>query len=58
MKIVCVTLGTRGDVQPMIALATGLIKNNHEVIICAQPENEELARPYNIPFIALPKPVI
>ena len=52
MKIVCVILGTRGDVQPMISLATGLVNNNHEVIICAPPENEELVRRYNIPFIA------
>jgi len=42
MKIACVVLGTRGDVQPMVALATGLIKNGHEVIVCAPPENEEL----------------
>ena len=52
MKIACVILGTRGDVQPMVALATGLIKNGHEVIICAPPENEELIRRYNCQFVA------
>jgi vancomycin aglycone glucosyltransferase len=52
MKIACVILGTRGDVQPMVALGTGLIKNGHEVIICAPPENEELARQNNCKFIA------
>lgn len=51
MKIACVILGTRGDVQPMVALATGLIKKGHEVIICAPSENEELARNYNCQFI-------
>jgi vancomycin aglycone glucosyltransferase len=51
MKIACVILGTRGDVQPMVALATGLMKNGHEVIICAPPENEELVRQNNCPFI-------
>jgi vancomycin aglycone glucosyltransferase len=50
MKIACVVLGTRGDVQPMIALATGLIKKGHEVIICAPPEHEEMARRYNCRF--------
>lgn len=50
MKIACVILGTRGDVQPMIALATGLMKKGHEVIICAPPENEELAKKYNCRF--------
>jgi vancomycin aglycone glucosyltransferase len=52
MKIACVILGTRGDVQPMIALATGLTKNGHEVIICAPSENEQLARSYNCAFVA------
>lgn len=52
MKIACVILGTRGDVQPMVALGTGLIKNGHEVIICAPPENEELARQNNCQFVA------
>jgi vancomycin aglycone glucosyltransferase len=52
MKIALVILGTRGDVQPMIALATGLMKNGHEVIICAPSENEQLARKYNCRFVA------
>ncbi|KPK87714.1 MAG: hypothetical protein AMS27_01510 [Bacteroides sp. SM23_62_1] len=52
MKIACVILGTRGDVQPMVALATGLMKNGHEVIICAPPENKELASQNNCPFVA------
>jgi vancomycin aglycone glucosyltransferase len=52
MKIACVILGTRGDVQPMVALAKGLMKNGHEVIICAPPENEELVRLHNCSFIA------
>jgi vancomycin aglycone glucosyltransferase len=52
MKIACVILGTRGDVQPMIALATGLIKHGHEVIICAPPENEELAARYDCQFVS------
>jgi len=52
MKIACVILGTRGDVQPMVALATGLMKKGHEVIICAPSENEQLARTYNCPFVA------
>jgi vancomycin aglycone glucosyltransferase len=51
MKIACVILGTRGDVQPMVALATGLMKKGHEVIICAPSENEQLARDYNCQFV-------
>lgn len=51
MKIACVILGTRGDVQPMIALSTGLIRKGHDVIIYAPPENEELAGRYSCPFV-------
>jgi vancomycin aglycone glucosyltransferase len=50
MKIACVILGTRGDVQPMIALATGLIKKGHEVLIVAPPENETLIKQYDCQF--------
>jgi vancomycin aglycone glucosyltransferase len=51
MKIACVILGTKGDVQPMIALATGLMDKGHEVIICAPSENEKLAKIHNCRFI-------
>ena len=47
MKISIVVNGTRGDVQPMIALALGLMKNGHEVICCVPPENEKLVKQYN-----------
>jgi vancomycin aglycone glucosyltransferase len=43
MKIALVILGTRGDVQPMVALATGLMNRGHDVTIFAPPENEGLA---------------
>ncbi len=52
MKISIVINGTRGDVQPMLALATELINNGHELILCAPPENEELIRSYDCPFVA------
>src|SRR5512133_2587043 len=42
MKIAIVILGTRGDVQPTLALAKGLIDKGHDVTICAPTENEEL----------------
>ena len=52
MKIAIVINGTRGDVQPIVALATGLLKNGHEIILCAPPENAELAKQHNCPFVA------
>lgn len=34
MKIIFLTLGSRGDVQPYVALAKELIKNGHEALVC------------------------
>ena len=51
MKIACVILGTRGDVQPMIALASGLMVHGHDVMVCAPPEHAELAGRHHCPFV-------
>jgi UDP:flavonoid glycosyltransferase YjiC (YdhE family) len=51
MKISIVVYDTRGGVQPMLALADGLIKRGHEVLFCANPENEKLVTNYNCPFL-------
>jgi UDP:flavonoid glycosyltransferase YjiC (YdhE family) len=48
MRIFILTLGSRGDVQPYVALGQGLIKEGHQVIICtssslaAQEKSDEL----------------
>ncbi len=52
MKVAIVINGTRGDVQPMLALAKGLIENGHEIICCAPPENADLVKRYNCQFLA------
>jgi vancomycin aglycone glucosyltransferase len=52
MKISIVVYDTRGGVQPMLALADGLIKRGHEVLFCANPENEKLVTSYNCPFVS------
>ena len=51
MKIASIILGTRGDVQPMVALATGLISRGHKVVILAPPEHEELVTSHSIDFL-------
>lgn len=51
MKIACVILGTRGDVQPMIALAVGLNALEHEATVYAPVENQELALKHDCPFV-------
>ena len=40
MKIAVVSCGTRGDVQPMVALTIGLRAAGHQALLCASPENE------------------
>ena len=52
MKISIIVNGTRGDVQPMLALANGLIEKSHEIIFCAPPENKAFIERYNCRFIA------
>jgi len=51
MKVAIIVNGTRGDVQPMLALATGLIKRGYEIVFCATPENKELIERYHCAFI-------
>lgn len=48
MKISIIAIGTRGDVQPAIALGIGLMKNGHEVIIFASNNFDKLIRSYNL----------
>jgi UDP:flavonoid glycosyltransferase YjiC (YdhE family) len=40
MKIVIATCGTRGDIQPLIALARALNRRGHQALIAAPPEHE------------------
>ena len=53
MKVGIVTLGSRGDVQPYVALARGLMAAGHEVTIGAEPPYEDLVTRHSIPYVAL-----
>jgi UDP:flavonoid glycosyltransferase YjiC (YdhE family) len=44
MRVLLATVGSRGDVQPMAALARGLIARGHEVALAAPPGNEGWAK--------------
>lgn len=54
MRIAIQTLGTRGDVQPYIALAKGLVRRGHDVQIAAPVQFDSLVGAHAIPFIGLP----
>jgi UDP:flavonoid glycosyltransferase YjiC (YdhE family) len=41
MKIVLATFGSRGDVQPMLALSLALRSAGHDVLLAAPPEKAE-----------------
>lgn len=53
MRIVIVTIGTRGDVQPYVALAQGLIRAGHAVAICTHPTFREFVATHGVEFAPL-----
>jgi sterol 3beta-glucosyltransferase len=50
MKIIIPTIGTRGDVQPYIAVALGLAKAGHIVTLATHPCMRGLVESYGIPL--------
>jgi sterol 3beta-glucosyltransferase len=53
MKIVLVTFGSRGDVQPMLALALAIQREGHDVLLAGPPERAEWAGEYGCPYQSL-----
>lgn len=54
MRIAIQTLGTRGDVQPYVALSRALMVRGHDVQISAPVQFESFVSEHGIPFIGLP----
>lgn len=50
MKIMIPTIGSRGDVQPFIALAQGLIQNGHHVMVASHPLMKPLVETHSVAF--------
>ena len=53
MRIVLATSGSRGDVQPMIALSLGLINAGHDVRLVGPPEKKQWAEGLGCPYTGL-----
>jgi sterol 3beta-glucosyltransferase len=53
MKIAITTLGSRGDLQPYIALGLGLKKVGYDVLIISAKNEEDFVRNYGLNFYAL-----
>ncbi|MEW5869338.1 MAG: glycosyltransferase [Chloroflexota bacterium] len=50
MKITIPTIGTRGDVQPFIALAQGLQSAGHAVVLASHPLMRSLVESHGVAF--------
>lgn len=50
MNIRIPTIGSRGDVQPFIALAQGLVRADHQVTILTHPVMRNLVEDHGVPF--------
>jgi len=50
MHVVLSAFGTRGDVQPLLALALGLVRRGHRATLVAPPDFAEEAREFGIAF--------
>jgi UDP:flavonoid glycosyltransferase YjiC (YdhE family) len=49
-RIIIPTIGTRGDIQPYIALALGLKSAGYQVVIASHPAMEPLVQSYQLSF--------
>ncbi|KIH93347.1 sterol 3beta-glucosyltransferase [Sporothrix brasiliensis 5110] len=50
LRITCLTIGSRGDVQPYIALGRGLLAEGHHVRIATHPEFEGWIRSHGLDY--------
>lgn len=54
MRVAVVTIGSRGDVQPCVALAVGLRRAGHDVRLAAPATFADLAARHDVAFDGLP----
>ncbi len=57
MRVAIVVCGSRGDVQPMLAIAAGLETAGHDAIFCSSPDNEAVARSNGCAFEPIGEPL-
>jgi sterol 3beta-glucosyltransferase len=50
MRVLIPAIGSRGDVQPFIALAQGLARAGHAVTLASHPAMQSLVRAYGVAF--------
>lgn len=52
MKALLITWGSRGDVQPFLALAAALQRRGHDALVLGPPEAQTYADSYSIPYVS------
>ncbi|MFI9826507.1 glycosyltransferase [Streptomyces sp. NPDC051913] len=57
MRVVLLTYGSRGDVEPMAGLAVALRELGAQVSVCAPPDFEELLAGVGVPLVAIGRSV-
>jgi vancomycin aglycone glucosyltransferase len=57
MRVLLSTIGSRGDVQPLLALALELRTLGHECRLCAPPDFRGFVEAYGVPFVPVGPPV-
>src|SRR5215467_4122417 len=53
MRVLLSTIGSRGDVQPLVALALELRARGHQSRLCAPPDFRDLAETHGVSFVAV-----
>ncbi|MEJ2597537.1 MAG: glycosyltransferase [Anaerolineales bacterium] len=53
MKFFIPTIGSRGDVQPFIALAQGLMRAGHKVTLASHPSMKSLVESHGVTFLPI-----
>src|SRR5262249_26494641 len=53
MQVLLSTIGSRGDVQPLLALALELRTQGHQCRLCAPPDFRDFVEAYGVPFVAV-----
>jgi vancomycin aglycone glucosyltransferase len=53
MRVLLSTIGSRGDVQPLLALALELRTQGHQCRLCAPPDFRNSVEAYGVPFVAV-----
>jgi vancomycin aglycone glucosyltransferase len=51
MRVLLSTIGTRGEVQPVVGVATRLLASGHEAVVCAPPDFRAWVDSLGIPFV-------